>query len=208
MPTYTGIRDIPLVAGHPALDLVNTVEPRRPVGAPGTVHEHLAGAGDLLVWAERALLITGAEAAAEAAAWADIPALATDSLDGVRAVREALFAVLRGSADSSLELLWAQSAAAGGRSQLRRSGSSGFELVVGVEPGSVVLDRVATAAIELLTTVDLELLRACPLEEGGCGWLFLDRSRGRTRRWCVMADCGAKAKSRRLTDRRRAARSS
>jgi predicted RNA-binding Zn ribbon-like protein len=206
VPTYTGIRDIPLVAGHPALDLVNTVEPRRPVG---DFHEHLAEAGDLLVWAERALLITASEATTEAAAWQAFSERALVSLDGVKAVREALFAVLRGEpGDSGLELLWAQSLVAGERSRLRRSSSSGFELVVGVESGWVVLDRVATAAVDLLTAVDLEPLRACPLEEGGCGWLFLDRSRGRTRRWCVMADCGAKAKSRRLTDRRRAARSS
>jgi predicted RNA-binding Zn ribbon-like protein len=34
--------------------------------------------------------------------------------------------------------------------------------------------------------------------EGGlCGWLFLDESRGRRRRWCDMKDCGNRAKARR-----------
>jgi predicted RNA-binding Zn ribbon-like protein len=79
-------------------------------------------------------------------------------------------------------------------------------MVVGIESGQVCVDRIAVATVELLTTGDPGQLRACPLEDGGCGWLFLDRSRGHTRRWCVMADCGTKAKSRRLNDRRRAAR--
>ena len=47
---------------------------------------------------------------------------------------------------------------------------------------------------------------AAPPEAGGCGWLFLDQSRNGSRRWCRMADCGSTAKARRLTERRRAAR--
>jgi len=30
-----------------------------------------------------------------------------------------------------------------------------------------------------------------------CGWMFLDTSRGHTRRWCSMKDCGNRAKARR-----------
>jgi predicted RNA-binding Zn ribbon-like protein len=32
---------------------------------------------------------------------------------------------------------------------------------------------------------------------GNCGWLFLDESRGKRRRWCDMKDCGSRAKARR-----------
>lgn len=32
---------------------------------------------------------------------------------------------------------------------------------------------------------------------GLCGWLFLDESRGRRRRWCDMKDCGNREKARR-----------
>jgi predicted RNA-binding Zn ribbon-like protein len=32
---------------------------------------------------------------------------------------------------------------------------------------------------------------------GACGWLFIDDSRGKRRRWCAMNDCGAKAKAKR-----------
>jgi predicted RNA-binding Zn ribbon-like protein len=214
--TYEGIQGIPLIAGHPALDLVNTVEPRLPAGAQDVpVLDHLVAPAELLIWVQRAGLLTDAEAEAEAQAWDDVPAVATRSLDGVRAEREALHTVLSGlitdtrAVPDALAELHANWAAACARSELRvaSDGRRGVRLQVGTQPGLRVLDRVAQAAIDVLTLSDLAVLRACPLDEGGCGWVFLDRSRGRSRRWCVMADCGAKAKARRLTDRRRANRS-
>ena len=60
--------------------------------------------------------------------------------------------------------------------------------------------------MDVLRGADLARLRRCPLEAGGCGWLFLDQSRNGSRRWCRMADCGSLVKARRLTERRRADR--
>jgi predicted RNA-binding Zn ribbon-like protein len=42
----------------------------------------------------------------------------------------------------------------------------------------------------------------CPGE--GCGWLFFDASKNRSRRWCAMEDCGNRAKARRHYRRSRA----
>lgn len=67
-------------------------------------------------------------------------------------------------------------------------------------------DRLADAAVELVTGADVERVRRCPVEQGGCGWLFLDRTKNRSRTWCRMADCGSTVKARRLTERRRQAR--
>jgi predicted RNA-binding Zn ribbon-like protein len=78
----------------------------------------------------------------------------------------------------------------------------------GEVPAWLVPDRLAAACVELVQTVDVHQLKACPLDEGGCGWLFLDRSRNGSRRWCTMEDCGAHAKARRLTERRRRAATS
>jgi predicted RNA-binding Zn ribbon-like protein len=39
-------------------------------------------------------------------------------------------------------------------------------------------------------------LRIGVCEGGKCGWLFLDESRGKRRRWCDMNDCGNRAKAR------------
>ncbi|MFN7958321.1 MAG: ABATE domain-containing protein [Holophagaceae bacterium] len=53
----------------------------------------------------------------------------------------------------------------------------------------------ARAAADLLTATAAAPVREC----GGaqCTWLFLDQSRGRSRRWCSMASCGNRAKARR-----------
>lgn len=40
-----------------------------------------------------------------------------------------------------------------------------------------------------------ERLKRC--ENPRCGWLFVDRSRNRSRRWCEMATCGNRAKAKR-----------
>jgi predicted RNA-binding Zn ribbon-like protein len=58
-----------------------------------------------------------------------------------------------------------------------------------------LLYPVLTAATDLLTSVSRGLVRQC--EDARCGWLFLDRSNARTRRWCSMADCGNRNKARR-----------
>lgn len=73
-------------------------------------------------------------------------------------------------------------------------------------PALLVVDRVAQDAVDLVCGLDVTRLRRCPVEEGGCGWLFLDLTRNGSRRWCAMEDCGSGAKARRLTARRRASR--
>jgi predicted RNA-binding Zn ribbon-like protein len=54
---------------------------------------------------------------------------------------------------------------------------------------------VAQSSADLLVSPELKRLRQC----GGhsCTWLFLDRSKNHSRRWCNMGVCGNRAKSRR-----------
>ena len=54
---------------------------------------------------------------------------------------------------------------------------------------------VARSAGDLLTSDELKRVGEC--QGDGCGWLFLDMSRNRSRRWCDMGDCGNRAKARR-----------
>jgi predicted RNA-binding Zn ribbon-like protein len=54
---------------------------------------------------------------------------------------------------------------------------------------------IARAAAELLTREPSAPVRECGGTE--CTWLFLDHSRGRSRRWCSMASCGNREKARR-----------
>jgi predicted RNA-binding Zn ribbon-like protein len=65
------------------------------------------------------------------------------------------------------------------------------------------VDAIVASAAELIASGPIDRLRVC----GNCPWLFLDLSRNGSRRWCSMEGCGTEVKSRRLTERRRAARS-
>lgn len=208
---------LPLVGGHPALDLVNT----RERGAPPEGHDFLTDASALLLWSVRAGLVSEEEADRAGTAWHDDPAAAHAALAAVREVREGLHLVLlaaiqpggRGPGDPvvagaalvGLHERWA-GAAARATLVLDRGDPPRVRLTYGTVPAMLVPDRVAETALDVLRTADLTRVRRCPVPEGGCGWLFLDQSRNGSRRWCRMADCGTTAKARRLTERRRATR--
>lgn len=66
---------------------------------------------------------------------------------------------------------------------------------------TAIIDRIAWCAGELLASDELARLRCCANPD--CGWLFLDRSRNGTRRWCSMKECGDRAKSKRYYQRER-----
>jgi predicted RNA-binding Zn ribbon-like protein len=61
-----------------------------------------------------------------------------------------------------------------------------------------VLWPIALAAADLLASESLGKVRKCP----NCGWLFVDTSRNRSRRWCSMDLCGSQVKSRRQYERK------
>jgi predicted RNA-binding Zn ribbon-like protein len=75
------------------------------------------------------------------------------------------------------------------------------------------LGLVARDAARLLVDLERDLqrddvrLRSCPGSPGrACGWLFVDATRNRNRRYCVSALCGNRARAHRFADRRRAGR--
>lgn len=57
----------------------------------------------------------------------------------------------------------------------------------------------ASEALSLLCSPKAARLGIC--DGGNCGWLFLDESRGKRRRWCDMSDCGSRAKARRYYEK-------
>lgn len=57
----------------------------------------------------------------------------------------------------------------------------------------------ARSALMLLSRPEPERLKICP----NCNWLFLDRSRNRSRAWCDMAVCGNRVKASRHYRRNR-----
>ena len=179
--------ELHIVGGHLALDLVNTVAPR---GAGGVPRDYLASPEALVEWATLAGVVSAPEAAQT------VPS--AEELADVLALRDLADEVLAGRQLEALTRRWSEAI---GRSRLVPGG-----LTVGVDATHRIGDRLADALADLVRNADLSRLRACPVDEGGCGWLFLDRSRNLSRKWCTMQDCGTHAKSRRLTERRRSTR--
>lgn len=223
-PLRPSLDELSLVGGHPALDFVNTVDPR---GGPEPPVDHLPDFETLCRWAARAGLVTSELAEALSRAGEHEPEGAAAVWRRAIALREALHralvAIVAGRAPSTVDLgtvieegrdalarvsLSCGDPAGGrGAAVTGERGAPAFHLVL--EDSScpeAVLWTIARSALELLTEVDASRLRICPVQDGGCGWVVLDNTRNRSRRWCDMGACGTEAKSRRLTERRRAAR--
>jgi predicted RNA-binding Zn ribbon-like protein len=75
--------------------------------------------------------------------------------------------------------------------------------------GSAALDLplwpIVHSALEVLLAERLRARVGQCADPEGCGWLFLDLSKNRSRRWCSIQECGNRAKQRRLQSRMRAA---
>jgi predicted RNA-binding Zn ribbon-like protein len=55
---------------------------------------------------------------------------------------------------------------------------------------------VVRSAAALLTSPELSRVGECA-DDRGCGYLFYDETRNRSRRWCDMGSCGNRAKAKR-----------
>src|SRR5580765_7796759 len=179
------------VAGNLALDFVNTVAFR---ADSGKKKDHLQRAEDVQRWASQAQL-------PDRAAINSGPLVGAAALRRIRTVREQLFAVFHAIAsdDPIPEDTLARVGNALHDCRARRCLSiEGAEVRWTWRSDARWTDfflyPVLTAATDLLTSASRGSVRQC--EDAGCGWLFLDRSNARTRRWCSMADCGNRHKAR------------
>ncbi len=193
-------------AGRLCLDFANTVRSR-----PSSDRLDLIGAyEDLLSWARQATILTPEEAAVLTDAARHGARAAGEALTQARALRESMYAVFSARAAglpapaADLQTLNQAIARAMAHSGLTVAGAR-FEW--GWPDSAPGLDRVswwvARSAAELLTSSDLTFVRECASYD--CGWLFMDTTKNRSRRWCDMRVCGNRAKSRRHYERRRAA---
>jgi predicted RNA-binding Zn ribbon-like protein len=67
-----------------------------------------------------------------------------------------------------------------------------------------LIGKIVRSAVELLTSGDIQRMKQCVADE--CGWLFIDDSRSRNRRWCEMRTCGSRHKARAYYQRKKADR--
>ncbi|HST87639.1 MAG TPA: ABATE domain-containing protein [Ktedonobacterales bacterium] len=190
---------LPLRGGRLCLDFANTVD-----WHAGARHgqEYLTSYAELIAWGRHAGILAGDEAHTlmrEAAHHAERAQAALDQAIALREVVYRVFSVLaHGRPTDAGDLAALNAVLVEAHAHLRlRAGTPHFSWAW--EPDGPALDRilwpVARSAAELLTADELERVRECASDS--CGWLFLDTSKNRSRRWCDMAGCGNRAKARR-----------
>lgn len=179
------------IAGNLALDFVNTVAYRFD---PEKLQDHLQSAEELRLWANQACL-------PDCDAINRCRPMRGRALLRVRVIREQLFDIFYAIANEKRlpELALRRVAIALNACRAKQTLSvRGGEIRWAWRPGAgyadFVLYPILTAATDLLTSNSLQLMRQCA--DQSCGWLFLDRSNARQRRWCRMADCGNRHKAR------------
>jgi len=176
--------------------------------------DSLSGFQALAAWFWQAGLMTEPEALRLLEAAAADPRAAAAALATARELRETLFALFAGAARHrpAAELAPALATLNGwlGRSLAARElapEGDGYGWQWRAAPAATgellaPLRAVALAAAELLASPRLARVREC--DAPNCSWLFLDRSRAGSRRWCSMESCGNRAKARRHYRRRAA----
>jgi predicted RNA-binding Zn ribbon-like protein len=194
-----------LIGGRTSLNFANTVGQR----GDDDPHDRLRDYDDLVWWGVRAGILSEREAG-EMLSWAGRnPEAAARLFARALRLREAIYRAFSEVAagvpirEGDLEVLNVEVAAALSHARLRPT-PAGFVWSWGdAEGAQSLLWTVARDAAELLTSDLLTRVGECAGEH--CGWLFVDESKNRSRRWCDMKDCGNRAKSRRHYGRRRSA---
>lgn len=172
--------------------------------------ELLNSYADLVAWARQNGVVTEPGARQLAQAGAERSTEAAFILDQAIALREAIYRIFsavaggRRPAGSDLDLLNAALEKAFAHLQLAPTEAGFTWKWTGSGTLEQMLWPVARSAADLLTSANLDRVRECA-DDRGCGDLFIDTSRNRSRRWCAMRDCGNRAKVRRHRRRKRSA---
>jgi predicted RNA-binding Zn ribbon-like protein len=198
-----------LVGGALCLDFVNTVSGRVSSGRRVAGREHadrilverLQDWTNLVDWLVRAEALDADGAVRLHGLGAASPVAAARVLSRAVRLREALYRIFKAAVegwappDADLERLNRESGALRAEEALLWTGVRLERRWRGEDGLAYPLWLVLRSAEDLLTSDALGRVGQCPGDD--CGWLFLDTSRGRRRRWCDMADCGNLAKVRR-----------
>ncbi|MEC3914278.1 CGNR zinc finger domain-containing protein [Nocardia sp. CDC160] len=163
------------VSGNLALNFIGTAQERR-----STYIERLATEADLGEWAVAAGVL-------------DTAPDCTGALDRAKALREAAWRIMQAE-------LHGEGPAAADAALVNRHAADRVPDLTLRPDGTVTrtgtidsaLAAIARSALELLGGPDRERIKECGRSE--CSRLYLDTSRGGSRRWCDMAVCGNRAK--------------
>ncbi len=182
-----------LLREHVCLDYVN------PVIAGDEADYFFSSYGRLVDWGVAAGTVGAAYSSALLESADRLPGRADSALEYARSIRD----VLRNAcvAFAARESIRKDTLDAFNEAYARASANRRLDVMKGgslswVWPSHSDLARVwwpvLPAAADLFLSPELSRLKRCE----GCGWLFLDASKNRSRRWCRMKDCGNREKAR------------
>jgi predicted RNA-binding Zn ribbon-like protein len=194
-------RDEPFdLEGHLALDFCNTIGDWR----AEVLRERLFSFSRLVEFGRETGALTAPDAAGLLEEASNQPESASAALAAALTARRRIFVMLAaaaaGHAIAREDLDWLADAARPHLGLAPRD--EGYEWTSASGGLDAVLGAVLVSAANLVVSPDLASLRECGA--GECSWLFFDRSRNNSRRWCSMASCGNRAKARRLQARKKA----
>ena len=194
-----------LVGGHPCLDLANTLDNRGSLNEINLIpsYEHL------LHFAQQCSAFSAEDIRKLRSAAEAHRLKASDALTEAILLRETIFQIFSAIANqkqpsqASLRHVNAFVTEAGGHRMVvpKAGGFSWRWDDIGTNP-KAALWPFAWKAAELLASDDLAAVRECASPT--CSWLFLDKSKSHSRRWCDMKVCGNRLKVRRFYERTRA----
>jgi predicted RNA-binding Zn ribbon-like protein len=191
-----------LIGGAPCLDFANTASGR------GTAahQEHLRSYDDLLIWSAHGGGLPADARRTLVRRAAETPQDADKVLQRAHHLREAIRDVVVSIAQrttpdpAQAELVAREAAAAVSAAGLTRQGQGvRWRWPDRTDDLARPLWPIARSAFELIEDADPARLKLCPAAD--CGWIFLDRSKNNSRRWCDMRVCGNREKVRRFYER-------
>lgn len=192
-----------LVAGHPALDLVNTLDWRFREQGP---EELLSSYDDLVRFVEQSELITPKQARLLRAAGRNVGERVLARCTELReATAEIFYAAMDGrepalASIQALEELF--KAMRAGQKLEWKDARLEWNWCDGENEVELPLRLLTLSTAELMTSDAMHKVRVCDSPE--CRWLFLDTSKNHLRRWCDMKICGNRMKARRFKARQKA----
>ena len=198
------IRTLKLIAGWLCLDFANTLG----MHASDQTHEFLRSYFDLAEWSNYTGIITDEEERKLLRKAEKNPIEAERALQNAIELREIIFNIFSSIAMNTPPQKKDMAKFNKKLSRMMRHSKlefakSGIEWDVKGSEDSLdgMLNSVIRSAFMLLTSNELERIKTCA-DERGCGWLFFDHSKNRSRRWCDMKDCGNLAKQKRFYSRK------
>lgn len=169
-----------------------------------TLHTYV----DLVEWTHGEGIISDNEKGKLFRSAEERPAEANRVLQQAITLREVLYrifaAVADGGSPSETDLAVfnaALSRAMSGAYLIQSETGFAWDWEVEDDPLDIMLGPIIRSAGVLLTSELSERVGQCA-DDRGCGWLFLDTSKNRSRRWCSMNDCGNRAKQHRHYQRK------